>query len=302
MALAWSDTKAALDAALSSASNTDRPAVAATAARLATLGARYAAAVTAGALEPVAGSVPAGGAESAARAAQFTSARGALERAVRYLESLPGVDAGTPFRPGDIFPATADVDPVNASAAWRRTAPGAFTVDAPARSGSYVLRVEALLPGVAGGGVVVFVTEHDGGPALAVTYNGRTVEHLRVGNDAPRRVGKLVQVSTSWGIPAELIGGDSPSLAGGSGGARQAAEFRAALAVAAAATVQASPRTDPADRERIALAVARVEAHRVALALPASSAADATGAALELALAAEMDAGARLLSYLAGPA
>ena len=34
MALAWSDTKAALDAALSSASNTDRPAVAARAFRM----------------------------------------------------------------------------------------------------------------------------------------------------------------------------------------------------------------------------------------------------------------------------
>ncbi len=267
MPLAWSDTRDALDAAVATASNADRPAILAAAAKLSALGARYAAAVSAGALQPVAGSVAADGAE--------------------------------PFRSGDVLADAPDTDPVSATAGWRRTAPGVYVVDQPARVGA-VLRVEALLSGAAGNALAVQVTTYDGSPVVAVMLGGRVVERLRADANTTGRAGKLVKVQTSWGIPAELVSADTPSLAGGAGGGRQAVEFRAALALRAAD--EAAQRAAAADRERIALAVARVEAHRAALALPASSEPGATGAALELAVAAEMDAGARLLSYLAGPA
>jgi len=299
VALTWTATRDALSAALPSAANADRPVILAARARVSELGARYDAAATAGTLLPVAGDVAAGTARALVRAAQFTATRAAFERAVRYLESLPGVEAGTPFRPADTFPAGADDAPSNASAAARRGgAPGSYIFNAPAPAGTYALRADALLPGAAGNALALRIATDDGAPVVEVLYGARVAERIRTGNGG-ERVGRLARVTAPSALPAELVSGDTRAMLGGTGGARAAVEFRARLALDAAAEVMARQNITDAERERLAFGRARVEACNAALALRASGAHDATGAELEAELAAAMDAAALVLSYLA---
>lgn len=311
MALAWTATRDALTTAIASAANPDRAAAVAARDRLASLGARYDASIAAGTLAPIPSSPAAGVATAAALADQFTATRAALERATRYLESLPGVSSLTPFRSTDAFTPTGDVAPVDASLGWRRV--GASTWEhftGPTPNGTYAhFRVTSKVPGAEGNDVAARFTTYDGRTVLETTYGGRTVDYIDAGSSyggspSGPRSGALVTLQSSGFMPPpELLGGSPINLGGGSGGARQAIELRASLALAAARELlnraEGAGAPTAAAREALTVAVGGVEGLRGALSTTASEAPAAPPMAVELALADALDDAARLLSYLA---
>lgn len=299
MSITWTTTRDALTAALASAASGDRGAIIEARDALSSLGARYDAAVAAGELAALASASP-GSAVAAVVAWQSTGAAGALDHACRYLESLPGVDAGTFYLPAESLDATAaDATPRAAALNWYLTV-GAWTSSTGESARAPTLRVESLIPGAEGNRLAVRLYRDAGVPSVEVLYRGRSVRtRVGIGRDGliDAVVTGLVTIAGSFRAPDLFaLGAGAVSLGGGTGGLREAALHRADLATEAGRAVlsrtgASAPTT--AQRASLELAVARVTALR--------GFAGGAGASLERELAGALDAAARLLSYLAGP-
>lgn len=280
MTLAWSATRDALASALLTAPQGDRVAVRAALDALNTLGARYDAAIAAGDLAPQSGTTLATITE-----AQRAAALAALQRSTRAAEQLPGVGAFTPFVPGDPF----------------GTGDGSARVDATVSA--LGITATSRVPGAAGNLVSLVLWRDAEGLRVTVRYDGRdAITGARFhgdgngGSSSPSAEPLAgIRAQGTQGFPASPAPPSVLFLTGGVGRATEGAVYRAGLALAAVEQRARAVGLSPAQAVALALVGDQL---RVLLAAVQTSSVDA-GSVLERELAAAMDRGVALTSYLA---